>query len=170
MEEVFAVSSKSEEPVSTEDDLERKTEMMISKLKLKLIADPIRTENFRDRMRFIVHNGLRKLKSETPTGNEEPEPVNKPKKARYSTLVELNKKLSNARTDEDLKSCRLMKALLFNQPEQKSSEQAENIEDGKAEQKSQSSTSKWFSTGTFDQEALSHLDAQFCSLEKIEYL
>lgn len=149
LEEIFAVNFKSEDPV--EDELQGKAETMISKMKMKLRADPIRTENLRDRMRFIVNNGLRKLKSETPNSNEEqPEPVNK--KARYSSLVELNKKLTNARTDEDLKTCQLLKAQLFNRPGQKS----------------QSSASKWFCTITIDEELLSKIDAQFTSIDKIE--
>lgn len=158
LEEVFAVNSKLEEPVSNED------ESMLSKLKMKLRADPTRTENFRDRIRFIVNNGLRKLKSETPTGNnEESELVNRPKKARYSNLLELNKKLSTARTNDDLKSCQLLKTQIFNR--------LENIEDVKnPEQKSQSSPSKWFTTITVNQEALSHIDAQFSSLQEIENL
>lgn len=154
LEEVFAVNSKLEEPVSNED------ESMISKLKMKLRADSTRTENFRDRIRFIV-NGLRKLKSETPTGiNEESELVNRPKKARYTNLLELNKKLSTARTNDDLKSCELLKTQIFNRHE--------NVEDAKTpEQKSQSSPSKWFTTNTINQEALSHIDAEFSSLEEI---
>ncbi|PWA43006.1 hypothetical protein CTI12_AA539920 [Artemisia annua] len=172
LEDVFAVNSNLEEPAK--DDLEGKCETLISELKMKLRADPVRTENFRDRMRFTVNNALRKLKSETPTGNEETELVNRPKKARYASLVELNKKLNNARTDEDVKSCKLLKAQLFNQSDNKA-EQSENIKtpdqhDGKPEQKSGSSLSNWFSTITIDQGELSHIDAQFSSLKAIENL
>lgn len=172
LEDVFSVNSKLEEPAK--DDPEGKCETLISELKMKLRADPVRTENFRDRMRFTVNNALRKLKSETPTGNEETELVNRPKKARYASLVELNKKLSNTRTDEDVKSCKLLKAQLFN-PSDSKAEQSENIKtpnqhDGKPEQKSGSSLSKWFCTITIDQGELSHIDAQFSSLEDIENL
>ncbi|GJW60705.1 hypothetical protein Tco_0110040 [Tanacetum coccineum] len=170
LEDVFAVNSKLEEPAK--DDLEGKCGTLISELKMKLRADPVRTENFRDRMRFTVNNALRKLKCETPTGNDETELVNRPKKARYSSLVELNKKLSNARTDEDLKSFKLLKAQLFNQSDSKA-EQPENIKtpdqhDGKPEQKSESLPSNWFST--IDQGELSNIDAQYSSLEAIENL
>ncbi|GJX70061.1 hypothetical protein Tco_0307232 [Tanacetum coccineum] len=172
LEDVFAVNSKLEEPAK--DDLEGKCGTLISELKMKLRADPVRTENFRDRMRFTINNALRKLKCETPTGNDETELVNRPKKARYSSLVELNKKLSNARTDEDLKSCKLLKAQLFNQSDSKA-EQPENIKtpdqhDGKPEQKSGSLPSNWFSTITIDLGELSNIDAQFSSLEAIENL
>lgn len=175
LEEVFAVNSKLEEPtkhessMSIEDELEGQSKMMVSKLKMKLRADEIRTENFRDRMRFIVNNGLRKLKSETPTGNEEPELVNRPKKARYSNLVELNKKLSSARTVEDLKSCQLLKSQIFNRQQSETMETPDQL-DAKSEQKSESSPSKWFRTVTINQEALSHIDTRFSSLEEIEHL
>ncbi|GJU91463.1 hypothetical protein Tco_1303886 [Tanacetum coccineum] len=169
LEEVFAVRSKSEEPAK--DDPEGKGEMWISNLKMKLRADPIGTENFRDRMRFIINNALRKLKSETPTGNEEPELVCRPKKARHSYLVELNKKLSNARTDEDMKSCKLLKSQLFSRSESKG-EQSENINtpDQQPKQSSESSRKNWFSPITIDQGALSHIDAQLSALETIEHL
>ncbi|XP_076945324.1 uncharacterized protein LOC143616361 [Bidens hawaiensis] len=152
---------------STED-----TETMISNMKTKLRADPIRTENLREKLKFIITNGLRNLKTETPTGNEETEYDDMPKKARYSTLVELNKKLNSVRTCEDLKSCQLLKARLFNQPEQ-SVEEFENIEDGKMEQmeqKTEKYPSKWFSSVTASQEAIGHIDAQFSSLVEIEHL
>nr|XP_043609087.1 uncharacterized protein LOC122581007 [Erigeron canadensis] len=170
LEEVFAVSSKLGEPVSTVDVIERNTETIVSNLKLKFAADPIRIEDFRDRMRFIVHNGLRKLKSETSTGNEEPIPGSKSKKARYSSVVELNKKLSNARTDEDLKSCHLLKTQIFNRHEPTSGEQAEDLLDGQLKRKSGCSTLNWFSTCTVDEEALSHIDTQFSSIQEIYQL
>ncbi|KAI3823812.1 hypothetical protein L1987_05255 [Smallanthus sonchifolius] len=164
LEEVFAKYE------STEDKSEEgKSETMISNLKTKLRADPIRSENLREKLRFIVNNGLRNFKTETPTGTEETEHANMPKKARYSSLVELNKKLSSARTHEDLKSCQLLKARLLSQPE-RSVEEFENIEDGKPEQKSENYQSKWFSPVTVNQEALSHIDAQFSSLDGIEQL
>nr|GEU84743.1 hypothetical protein [Tanacetum cinerariifolium] len=166
LEDVFAVNSKLEEPAK--DDLEGKCGTLISELKMKLRADPVRTENLRDRMRFTVNNALRKLKCETPTGNDETELVNRPKEARYSSLVELNKKLSNARTDEDLKSCKLLKAQLFNQSDSKAEQPDQH--DGKPEQKSGSLPSNWFSTITIDQGELSNIDAQYSSLEAIENL
>lgn len=169
LEEVFAVNPKLGEPVSTEDELEGKNESVISELKMKLRADPIRSENIRDRMGFIIHGGLRKLKNETPTGNEEAELANRPKKARYSSLLELNKKLSNARTAEDLKSCQLLKDQLFSRPDMLS-EQSEHFENNKPEQKFGSSLLKWFGPVAINQEALSHIDAQFSSLKQIEHL
>ncbi|PWA53691.1 hypothetical protein CTI12_AA442600 [Artemisia annua] len=173
LEEVFVVRSKSEEP--TKDDQEGKSETQISNLKMKLRTDLIGTQNLRDRMRFITNNALRKLKIKTPTGYEEPELVSRPKKARQSNLVELNKKLSTVRTDEDLKSCKLLKSQLSSRSKSKG-EQSENINtpdqqhDGRPEQKSESSRSNWFSTITIDQRALSHIDAQLSALEVIEYL
>ncbi|GKA08462.1 putative transcription factor SRS family protein [Tanacetum coccineum] len=47
------------------DDLEEKCGTLISKLKMELRADPVRTKNFRNRMTFTVNNALRKLKCET---------------------------------------------------------------------------------------------------------
>lgn len=158
MEEIFGKYG------STED-----TETVISNMKTKLRAVPIRTENLREKLKFIITNGLRNLKTETPTGNEETEHDDMPKKARYSTLVELNKKLSSARTCEDLKSCQQLKARLFNQPEQ-SIEEFENIEDGKMEQKTEKYPSKWFSSVTVGREAIGHIDAHFSSLVEIEHL
>ncbi|KAK9075687.1 hypothetical protein SSX86_004015 [Deinandra increscens subsp. villosa] len=164
LDEVFA------KYVSTEDKSEEgESETMISNLKTKLRADPIRSENLREKLRFIVNNGLRNLKTETPTGNEETEHAHMSKKARYSNLVELNKKLGSARTCEDLKSCQLLKARLLNQPEQ-SVDEFDNIEDGKPEEKLENYTLKWFSPVAINQEALSHIDAQFSSLDEIEHL
>ncbi|KAI7724765.1 hypothetical protein M8C21_004059 [Ambrosia artemisiifolia] len=166
LEEVFAKYE------STEDGSEEgKTETKILNLKTRLRADPIRTENLRDKLRFMVNNGLRNLKSETPTGNEETEHASTPKKARYSSVVELNKKLSSARTFEDLKSCQMLKARVFNQPEpERSVEESENIKDCKPEQKSENYKLKWFSQVTIHQEALGHIDAQFSSIDEIDHL
>lgn len=135
LEDVFALNS----------NLEGENGTMLSKLKIQ------KTENFTDKIRFIVNNGLKNLETEA-------QETTGPKKARYSGLVELNKKLTNARTEEDLKTCRLLKAQLFNRPE--------NIEDAKSEQKS----SKWFSTVTIDQDALGHIDERFNGLKEIEHL
>ncbi|KAI3791009.1 hypothetical protein L2E82_04525 [Cichorium intybus] len=134
LEDVFALNSNLGE-----------NEMMVSKLKI------IETENFRDRMKFIVNNSLKNLETET-------QETTGPKKARYTELLELNKKLTNARTEEDLKSCQLLKAQLFNRPE--------NIEDVKPEQGSL----KWFGTVTIDQEALGHVDERFNGIKEIEQL
>lgn len=134
LEDVFALNS----------NLEGENETMVSKLKI------IRSENLRDRMRFIVNNGLKNLETETQETN-----TTGPKKARYSGLVELNKKLTNARTTEDLKSCRLLKSQLLNRPE-----------DAEPEQKS----SKWFTTVTINQEALGHIDDRFNGLKEIQQL
>ncbi|KAM0043743.1 hypothetical protein Hdeb2414_s0010g00344831 [Helianthus debilis subsp. tardiflorus] len=163
LEEVFTKYKSTDE-----DGMEQgKSATMILNLKTRLRANPIRSENLRDKLRFIINNGLRNLKTETPTGNEETEHASTPKKARYSTLVELNKKLSSARTHEDLKSCQLLKARLSNQPE-RIVEEYENIEHDKPEQKSENYRSKWYSPVTINHEALGHIDAQFSSLEEIE--
>ncbi|KAK1408063.1 hypothetical protein QVD17_39695 [Tagetes erecta] len=164
LEEIFAKFE------STEDESEEgKNQTLISNLKTKLRADPIRSENLREKLRFIVNNGLRNLKSETLSWNEETEHANMPKKARYSSLVELNKKLSSARTHDDLKSCQQLKSRLFNQLE-RPVEESENIEDTKPEPKSQKGPLKWFSPVTINQEAISLVDAQFSSLDQIEHL
>ncbi|KAL4590953.1 hypothetical protein LXL04_003900 [Taraxacum kok-saghyz] len=119
--------------------------MMVSKLKF------LKTENMRDRMSFIVNNSLKELETET----EAHENIG-PKKARYSGFMELNKKLTNARNDEDLKSCRLLKPQLFKR----------RLENTEYEQKS----SKWVNTVTIDQEALAHIDQLFNGLNEIDQL
>ncbi|CAI9261314.1 unnamed protein product [Lactuca saligna] len=134
LEDVFALNS----------NLEGENDTMVSKLKI------IRSENLRDRMRFIVNNGLKNLETETQETT-----TTGPKKARYSSLVELNKKLTNARTTEDLKSCRLLKSQLLNRSE-----------DAEPQQKSL----KWFTTVTIHQEALGHIDERFNGLKEIEQL
>ncbi|KAL8226721.1 hypothetical protein R6Q57_016553 [Mikania cordata] len=164
LEEVFAKHESSED-----ESVEAKRDTVLSNLKTKLRADLIRAENLREKLRFIVNNGLRSFKTETPTGNEETEHANTPKKARYSSLIELNKKLSSARTREDLKSCQLVKARLFSQPEQ-SVDEFDNTEGGKPEQKSENYPSKWFSLVTINQQDLSHIDTQISSLDEIEHL
>ncbi|CAH1453088.1 unnamed protein product [Lactuca virosa] len=135
LEDVFALNS----------NLEGENETVVSKLKI------IRSENLRDRMRFIVNNGLKNLETETQETNT----TTGPKKARYSGLVELNKKLTNARTAEDLKSCRLLKSQLLDRPE-----------DAEPDQKSL----KWFTTVTIHQEALGHIDDRFNGLKEIQQL
>ncbi|XP_076910854.1 uncharacterized protein LOC143568634 [Bidens hawaiensis] len=157
LEEVFAKYE------STED-----TETTISNMKTKLRVDPIRSENLREKLRFIITEGLRNLKAETPTGNEETKDYNVLKKARYSSLVELNNNLSSVQTCEDLKACRLLKVHLFSQPKQ-SVEEFEN-EDGKLEQKTENHSSKRFSSVTISQEAVGRIDAQFSSFDEIEHL
>ncbi|KAJ9535122.1 hypothetical protein OSB04_un001800 [Centaurea solstitialis] len=82
-------------------------------------------------------------KSETPTGNEEAGPVNRPKRERVFESSELNKKLTNARTVEDLKSCQLLKSQLFNRQQSENTETPDQL-DAKSEEKSESSPSKWF--------------------------
>ncbi|XP_076926593.1 uncharacterized protein LOC143589835 [Bidens hawaiensis] len=158
LEEVFAKYE------STED-----TETTISNLKTKHRADPIRSENLREKLRFIITEGLRNLKTETPIGNEETEDYNVLKKARYSSLIELNSNLSSAQTCEDLNACRLLKVRLFSQPKQ-SVEEFVNLEDGKAEQMTENYSSKRFSSVTVSQEAIGHIDAQFTSFDGIEHL
>lgn len=158
LEEVFAKYE------STED-----TETTISNLKTKHRADPIRSENLREKLRFIITEGLRNLKTETPIGNEETKDYNVLKKARYSSLIELNSNLSSAQTFEDLKACRLLKVRVFSQPKQ-SVEEFENLEDGKAEQMIENYSSKRFSSVTVSQEAIGHIDAQFTSFDGIEHL
>ncbi|PWA43007.1 hypothetical protein CTI12_AA539930 [Artemisia annua] len=109
LEEVFDVRTKSEK--LAKDDQEGKSEMQTSNLKMKLRADLIGTENFRDRMRFITNNALRKLKS----------------LKRQDIQIYLNSpKLSDVRNDEDQKSCKLLKFQLSSRSESKG-EQSENI-------------------------------------------
>lgn len=210
LEEVFAVSSTLEEPkkyaspvsnpdhnsenndemISNPDPSSEQNNEMISRLKLKLRLDRDRTENVRERVQYIVDQGLRKLKNLDTRDtiydlSDEAELIKRPKKAKYSraeravALRDLSDKLSKARNEEDLKSCREMKAQLFDTRKGASGGETGDIEtlkqqdastDESHEHQSGYSPPKWFSTITIDQDALNLIDARFSSLEEIEDL
>ncbi|CAK9173348.1 unnamed protein product [Ilex paraguariensis] len=197
LEEVFSVNSTlvmhTEDGSSTENansNVEDRNNMGIEGLKLKLRSNPIRTENFRKRMQYIIDQGLRKVRkfdsSDGDSGlNEQDELVNRPKKIkswraeRASVMNDLIDKLNKARNEEDLKACLEMKSQLYNQHTNTSQVDSEDIEASKqqntrtdlsSKQQSVYSPQKWFSTSTINQDVLHQIDAQFSSLEEIEDL
>lgn len=197
LEEVFSLNSlegqikddgspiSNPNPTSAEDS----SVMAIAEMKLKLRSNPTRAENFRNRIQYIVDQGLRKLqKIELNDGGadlNEQELFKRPKKKkswraeRVDALTDLIDKLNKARNEEDLKSCLEMKAQLFNRHNQPSQVESKDSETSK-EPALQNDTSfklqadysppMWLSTTTIDQEALSRIDAHFATLEEIEDL
>lgn len=197
LEEVFSVNStiggQSEDvpsTISSEHSIDDAAEMFVRDLKVKLRSNPVRTENVRKRIQYIVDQGLRKLgKLELNDGtdyiSEPDETGNKPKKLksgeteRSSALNDLIEKLNKARNEEDLKACHEIKSQLFNQSRQTAKMENDTIETEKEQNansdlspKSQCSYSppKWMSTTTIDLETLNRIDAQFNSMEDIEDL
>ncbi|KAK4364523.1 hypothetical protein RND71_015881 [Anisodus tanguticus] len=186
LEEVFAVNSAEDEKNedgSAEDD----NEAMINQLKLQLRSDPIRIENTRKRMQYVVDQGLRKLESgDNATDLSDLDALGKKKKAKTAeaehvvAFTELIDKLKKARNEEDLKACWEMKSQLFNQPKKEKQAETDDAE-ASIEQNSKASVvpptmpsgispPKWFTTATVDDEELCQLNAEFDSLEDIEEL
>lgn len=197
LEEVFsansAIGGQSEEGSSTmssEHSADDSAEMTIRGLKAKLRSNPVRIENLRKRILYIVDQGLRNLgKSELNVVNDDvselDEMGNKPKKLkseptdRASALSDLIDKLNKARNEEDLKACHDMKSKLFSHPRQTAEMALDTVDKDKEQNaksdlspKSQSiySLPKWITTNTIDQETLNRIDAHFSSLEDVEYL
>ncbi|KAL3499808.1 hypothetical protein ACH5RR_038901 [Cinchona calisaya] len=198
LEEVFCVDSALDEQteegssaMNTDRSVDDCNEMMVPGLKLKLRSNPVRIENFRKRVQYIVDQGLRELsKFELNDGDSElsdPDVMgNRPKKMkswqadRASALSDLIDKLNKARNEEDLKACFEMKSELFKRPSKTSQVESDivgtskeqNLNNNHLSRKPHASYSppKWFSTTTMDQESLCRVNSYFCSLEDVEDL
>ncbi|XP_031097273.1 uncharacterized protein LOC116001534 [Ipomoea triloba] len=198
LEEVFGVNS--EQDGQTEDGSSSENpkpateeavsmEAMVAGFKLQLRSDPVRIENTRKRMQYIVDRGLkklRKLESDEVTGDlsqpENPETFKSPQAEWTSALGELIDKMNKARNEEDLKACWEMKTELFNRHNKEKQENSEVVEASKdpcvpipqtgisLKGESNYSPPKWFTTTTIDDEELCQISAQFDSLEDIEDL
>lgn len=190
LEEAFCVKSTPESPTqcgsptshpnsnSTEDS----SEMITAGMKLSLRSNPIRAENFRKRIQYIVDQGLRKIRK-TESNDVDSDVSEQDKLAERSKkskgLSELMDKLNKACNEEDLKSCLEMKSQLFDQHTEGSRVESEDIEtteqqndkdDSSPKLESDYSPPKWFGKCSIDQEALNSIDAHFSSLEEIENL
>lgn len=197
LEEVFCVNSaldgQSEEgslAANTDRSVDDCNEIMVPGLKLKLRSNPVRIENFRKRMQYIVDQGLRELnKIESTDGNVElgdpDEMGNRPKKMkswraeRASALSDLIDKLNKARNEEDLKACFDMNSRISKRASKTSQVDSDfvgafneqNPVDNLLHKEHVSyAPPKWFSTTTIDQDSLGRIDAYFCSLEEVEDL
>lgn len=198
LEEVFSVNIASDgEPDNKANSLDSpKTsedvslDALISGFKLKFRSNPVRVENMKKRMQYVVAQGLRKLKCFEENDrdndlNDIDDLGNRPKRLksgiseRASTLSELMDKLNKARNEEDIEACVELKSQLYNKNNVTSEVQSDDTEDSvapvkedasSAEERSSYSPPKWFSTTTIDQESLARINAHFCSLEDIEDL
>ncbi|KAK2998208.1 hypothetical protein RJ639_014883 [Escallonia herrerae] len=199
LEEVFSAKSALEGPKdngppsssTNHTAVEDSSEMTMEAFKLKLRSNPVRTENFRKKMQYVVDQGLRKLRNFEPNGggsdliNEQDELVKRPKKAkswrteRAAALSDLADKLNKARNEDDLKLCLEMKAQLFNQRTQISEIESKDVENSKQQNAKHDSSPqlqpdysppKWYCRATIDQEELNRIDVHFSSLEEIEDL
>ncbi|OWM86364.1 uncharacterized protein LOC116193136 [Punica granatum] len=193
LKEVFSVESVAEHSVrdSSETDSNpapsENSERMILEMKLKLRSNETRKENFRKRIQHIVDRGLKKLKKrevgdDFSDSADQNGLIKRPKLKtlhveKTSTIVELNEKLSKARTEEDLKSCLELKAQLLN-PQKGSTETASEStekshgqveeDDGVVGQASAYFQPKLVSPVEIDQQTVNCIDAQFSSLDQIE--
>ncbi|GAV85419.1 hypothetical protein CFOL_v3_28856 [Cephalotus follicularis] len=191
LEEVF--SKKSILEASAEDgsisnpnptSVEDKSGMMITGLKLKLRLNPVRTENFRRRIKHIVDQKLKKLKQcETDDvinyTNNQNELDRRPKKARAeraSALSDLVDRLNKARNEDDLKSCFQITSELYDgqmgycQTEKENELSKEQTKVWSPQKQTDYCLPKLFRTTEIDQESLNSVDVHFTSLEQIEDL
>lgn len=197
LEEVFSAncaiggqSGEGSSTMSSEHSVDDSAKTMIRSLKAKLRSNPVRIENLRKRVQYIVDQGLRNLsKSELNEVNDNVSELNemgnKPKKLksepteRASALSDLIDKLNKARNEEDLKACHDMRSQLFSHPKQTAEMELDTVDKDKEQNakgdlppksKSIYSLPKWISTVTIDQETLNRIDAHFSSLEDVEDL
>lgn len=188
LEEVFAVNSTEDEENedgSTEDD----NEAMMNRLKLQLRSDPVRIENTRKRMQYVIDQGLRKVRKleagDNATDLNDLDALGKKKKAKtaeaehVAAFTDLIDKLNKARNEEDLKVCWEMKSQLFNEPKKEKQAESEDAETSTEQSLKANvlptmplghSQPKWFSTATIDDEELRQINEEFDSLEDIEEL
>ncbi|XP_055821150.1 uncharacterized protein LOC129889751 isoform X2 [Solanum dulcamara] len=188
LEEVFAVNSAEDEK-NEDDSTEDDNEAMINRLKLQLRSDPVRIENTRKRMQYVIDQGLRKVRKleagDNATDLNDLDALGKKKKAKtaeaehVAAFTDLMDKLNKARNEEDLKICWEMKSQLFNQPKKEKQAESEDAETYIEQSLKDSvpptmpwghSQPKWFSTATVDDEELCQLNEEFDSLEDIEEL
>ncbi|KAG9452493.1 hypothetical protein H6P81_005397 [Aristolochia fimbriata] len=126
LEEAFPVKSEAESHSLGNEDM---TGNIISEIKVKVRANALRAENFRQRIQGLVDRGLAKLRKWEmddevcgPDGSTDQKELKKPRRAektekwadRATAVNELIDKLNKARTEDDLKSCLEMKSRLFN--------------------------------------------------------
>lgn len=188
LEEVFGVNSaedENNEDGSTEDE----NEAMMNRVKLQLRSDPVRIENTRKRMQYVIDQGLRKGRKleagDNATDLNDLDALGKKKKAKtaeaehVAAFADLMDKLNKARNEEDLKVCWEMKSQLFNQPKKEKQTEPEDAEVSNEQSLKTSdppimpwghSQPKWFSTVTIDDEELRRINEEFDSLEDIEEL
>ncbi|KAH7514329.1 hypothetical protein FEM48_Zijuj11G0077300 [Ziziphus jujuba var. spinosa] len=192
MEDVNSIPERSMEDGTSNHDptsMDDETGPTVSGLKLMLRSDPVRTDNFRERMKQIVDQGLNKLqKCELDYALNEPINQNEldkgPKRTkdlwaeRASALSDLNDRLNKARNDEDLKYCLELKSQLFSHHTSSShvGSNSEILKDQNANNNLEStkvsnySLSRLVTSVEIDQETLRNVDAHFSSLQQIEGL
>ncbi|GAA0183157.1 hypothetical protein LIER_30624 [Lithospermum erythrorhizon] len=196
LEEVFSANTASDgeieinansldSPKTSEDDSPEAA--LISGFKLKFRSNPVRIENMKKRMQYVVDQGFRKLRRFE--ANDESSDIddlgNRPKRLksgnseRASTLSDLMDKLNKACNAEDVEASVAMKSHLYKRNNVKSEVKSDDTEASEApmdedgssgKELSAYSRPKWFSTTSIDQESLVRMDAHFCSLEDIEDL
>lgn len=193
LEEVFCVNSELDGHIeegspamNTVRSVDDCNGMMVPGLKLKLRSNPVRIENLRKRMQFIVDQGLRELSkfesNDDISDLRDPDDVGKrPKKLkswqaeRASVLSDLIDKLNKARNEEDLKACFGMEFHLFKSSSKNCQVESDivgtsNEQNPNNKPHANYSPPMWFSTSTIDQESLCRVNEHFCSLEDIEDL
>lgn len=197
LEEVFSMTyvlekeltEDADPTISNPNSLEGKSGTLGIKLRLK--SDPVRSDNFRKRVKEIVDQGLRKLQKVEPSDIDNDSNVHSEQKImpskskasrydRFSALTDLIDKLNKARNAEDLKSCLEIKSQLFNGHkktiEETKAEVAEvsheQTDSNELEDRQQLSYSlpKLYNISEIDQETLYSIDAHFASPEQIEGL
>lgn len=190
LEEVFSIKSNPEGTTNNEisvldvsSNLEDKSKVMVSWLKLRLKSNPTRNDNCRKRILEIVDRGLKKLNcvSDLDDQNDPPTVSKKPKTEqadKLSALSELTDKMNKARNEEDLNSCLEIKSQIFAMSSKTG--QAEIQVDTSIEHTSNTgltvvqecnySLPKLLVTSEIDQESLIKIDSHFSSIVQIEDL
>ncbi|KAM7254331.1 hypothetical protein ACFE04_032013 [Oxalis oulophora] len=160
--------NKKEDSVEDESNYdESQNGIIVSGLKLKLSSNPVRIDNFRNRMQEIVNVGFKKLQQYEADGdgNESNEAGTRTKKLRAERTLafsDLNEKLNKAQSEDDLRSCLRVKSQLSS-----AKTGNENVEQ---QQQPAGSLPKLCTTVQIDEESLKKIDANFSSLEQVEDL
>lgn len=197
LEEVFLVNSEFDDQIQDEQASRvnssfdgEKTERMVHGLKLKLRSNPVRTDNFRKRIQYIVDQGLKRVRklelidgtgelSDTEGRGRTAKKIKSLQCEKAIALSDLIYKLNKARNEDDLKACWEMASQIFRwNTKMSQTEPGEFLvcrekdpkDDSSTEQESCIFPPKWVNPTTIDQEALCGIDAQFSILEEIEDL
>ncbi|XP_073130630.1 uncharacterized protein [Henckelia pumila] len=188
--EVFSINSERDDQIQEEQQSEVNTsseeniERTVNDLKSKLRSDPVRTENVRKKIRYIVDQGLNKLgKPELSDGSGDLEvskaidPGQVDQVPASSNLIE---KMNQVRNQEDLKACWETASQMYSWSNKTGLIESDDFpilaeQDGKSDPSQDRhpplySLPKWVTPVHVDQESLRKIDAQFSALENIENL
>ncbi|XP_073306462.1 uncharacterized protein [Primulina huaijiensis] len=187
--EVFSVNSEhddqfqeeqlSEVCPSSDDNISR----TVNGLKSKLRSNPVRTDNFRKKIHYIVDQGLKKIgKPELNAGSGDLEiskDIDSCEIDQFPASSDLVDKMNQVRNEEDLQACWETATQMFGWSNKTGIIESGDFpvlveQDGKSDSSQDRhplySLPKSVSPVNVDQESLSRIDAQFSALENVENL